>query len=110
MGPSWVAIGRERLSALEANPTTDGMAELAEWAVGALPGMLDTIEALCRDSWSGVTGWVVGQPTTEGWNFLRMYGGPDPMRAAAEQDLAGAIEEDGPGSGWTLLKVRQVTE
>lgn len=110
MGPSWVALGRPRLAAVAENPTPEAEAELVRFAVENLAHILDTIEALYSREMHTRKGWVVGAPTTEGWQFLRSYDRAELMRAGAEHDLAAALESDGPGSGWQLLEVREVSE
>lgn len=107
MAASWIALGRPRIAELEANPTTDRMAEYSAWAAAVLPGILDTLEAILAHQRTTGAGWLVGQPTVEGWAFLRSYDRPEPTSAGAEHDLTAAVEQDGPGSGWALLEVRK---
>lgn len=108
VGTSLMVLGRSQVADYEANPTLEAKGALAEWALDNLRQMLDSLEALGAWRHRPAAGWMVGQPTTQGWNLVRMYGAPERAWAGAEQDLANALEEDGPGSGWQLLEVREV--
>ncbi len=126
-----IAGCRARLAAAPEDPANDPMIDYAVWGIETVPLLLDALEvARARVDELGTVaiellaahrriaeleaaqrpplGYVVGRQASGGWNFLRWYGGPDEIRAGAEQDLANALEEDGPGLGWQLLEVREV--
>jgi len=52
-------------------------------------------------------GYVVGYYSAHGWTFNRDYGGPEPMRSGAEQELAHEVEEN-PGVDFKLIELREV--
>lgn len=82
---------------------------VVDWERDAITGRVelvlasDVLEAAQRPP----LGYVVGFKTSHGWSFSRDYGGPNPTRAGAEQEMANEVQED-PGVSWKLLEVREV--
>lgn len=103
--PYWEAEHDNYLDAMAAEllAARAGLADKSA-RITALKAAIAGLEAAQRPP----LGYVVGTRTADGIALAKPYTWVEEMRAGAEQDLANAIEEDGPDAGYQLLEVREV--